>query len=234
MSTSPSSGTLLPPAIRFAKILGTLGAGALAGTYLTHSSHTLPALEASKRATTPATTGGANISQQQPASQAVKIFHRIHRASHTLLLNLILVSAGSYSYIAYYIYNYPLDVGEISSASATYSSSSFMPQTEVHRGGGGGDFLGFAGTWMFFALPATILLGIIPYSKVVMKAVNHRLNAAGESLEQEEKRGIGLQVVDEQATWRDLELWRKKNCWRAGMAGLAGAIAGVGVTKLGY
>ncbi|KAF8437429.1 hypothetical protein BGX38DRAFT_931891 [Terfezia claveryi] len=224
MSTSPSSGTLLPPAIRFAKILGTLGAGALAGTYLTHSSHTVPALESTKRSSTPATTGAANVSTQQPASQAVKIFHRIHRSSHKLLLNLILASAGSYSYVAYYLYSHPFTrPGEhISSASARFSGSSFLPETSVHRGETGGEFFGMAGTWMFFATSATLLMGIIPYSKVVMKRINHRLNAAGESLE----------VVDEQSTWRDLEQWRKKNWTRAAMAGVAGILGGMGVAKL--
>ena len=96
----------------------------------------------------------------------------------------------------------------------------------------GGEFFGIAGTWMFFALPATALLGIIPYSKVVMKSVNHRLNAAGESLEVEEKRGIGLQVVDEISAWRDLEQWRKKNLTRAALAGLAGVLGGMGIARL--
>lgn len=87
---------------------------------------------------------------------------------------------------------------------------------------------------MYFATSATLLLGIIPYSKVVMKNINHRLNAAGESLEAEEKRGMGLQVVDEQNTWRDLEQWRKKNWTRAVLAGIAGVLGGMGVANLGY
>jgi len=102
----------------------------------------------------------------------------------------------------------------------------------VHREAAGGEFFGIAGTWMFFAASATLLVGIIPYSKVVMKSINHRLNAAGESLEAQEKRGIGLQVVDEQGTWRDLEQWRKKNWARAAMAGVAGVLGGMGVAKL--
>jgi len=96
----------------------------------------------------------------------------------------------------------------------------------------GGEFFGIAGTWMFFATSAALLMGIIPYSKVVMKSINHRLNAAGEGLEVEEKRGIGLKVVDEQSTWRDLEQWRKKNWTRAAMAGVAGVLGGMGVAKL--
>jgi len=87
---------------------------------------------------------------------------------------------------------------------------------------------------MFFATSATVLLGIIPYSKAVMKNVNHRLNAAGESLEEEEKRGVGLQVVDEQSTWADLDQWRKKNWTRAALAGVAGVLGGMGVAQLGY
>lgn len=87
---------------------------------------------------------------------------------------------------------------------------------------------------MFFATSATVLFGIIPYSKVVLKNVNHRLNAAGESLEAEEKRGIGLQVVDEQTTWADLDQWKKKNWTRAALAGIAGVLGGVGVAKLGF
>ncbi|KAI5801628.1 hypothetical protein DFH27DRAFT_63302 [Peziza echinospora] len=227
-----NSGTLLPPAVRFAKIVGTLGAGALAGAYLTHSKHILPALEASKESTSPASKGPANISTQQPAAQAVKIFHRIHRSSHKLLLNIILASAGSYSYVAYYLYNYPVSsilTGTTASATTTYSSSSFLPHTEVSTSVAGDEFLGFAGTWMFFALPASLLLGIIPYSKTVMKQPAKRLNAAGRSLEENEKRKTGLQVVDEASTWDDLEAWRKANWVRAGLAGAAGAIGAVGI-----
>ena len=207
--------------------------GFILGTYFTHSSHTLPALESSKRSTIPPTTGAtsAAASALQPAHQAVKMFHRIHRSSHKLLLNLILVSAGSYSYVAYYLYKYPPRLSDyVASASAKYSSSSFVPEISVQSQGG--EFFGIAGTWMFFALPATALLGIIPYSKVVMKSVNHRLNAAGESLEVEEKRGVGLQVVDEISTWRDLDQWRKKNLTRAVLAGFAGVLGGMGVAKL--
>lgn len=85
---------------------------------------------------------------------------------------------------------------------------------------------------MFFALPASLLLGIIPYSKVVMKKPTKRLNAAGESLEQNEKRKTGLQVVDEASTWNDLEAWRKKNWVRAGLASAAGAIGAVGIMTI--
>lgn len=102
----------------------------------------------------------------------------------------------------------------------------------MHREETGGEFFGMAGTWMFFATSATLLMGIIPYSKIVMKKINHRLNAAGESLEAEERRGMGLQVVDEQSTWRDLDQWRKKNWTRAAMAGVAGILGGMGVAKL--
>ncbi|KAL7270759.1 hypothetical protein RUND412_006523 [Rhizina undulata] len=44
MSSHPSSGTMLPPAVRYAKIFGTIVAGVLAGIYYTHSAHTLSAL----------------------------------------------------------------------------------------------------------------------------------------------------------------------------------------------
>ena len=201
------------------------------GTYFTHSSHTLPALERSERSTTPPTTGGAAAAAAAAAAPsaavtalyAVKVFHRIHRSSHKLLLNLILVSAGSYSYVAYYLYTYPPRLSE-------YLASNLLPETSVHAPGG--EFFGIAGAWMFFALPATVLLGIIPYSKVAMKSVNHRLNAAGESLEAKEKQGIGLQVVGEMSTWKDLDQWRKKNLIRAALAGLAGVLGGMGIAKL--
>ena len=111
-----------------------------------------------------------------------------------------------------------------------YSSSNFLPETSMQAQGG--EFFGIAGTWMSFALPATALLGIIPYSKAVIKSVNHRLNAARKSLEVEEKRGIGLQVVDEISAWRDLEQWRKKNLTRAALAGLAGVLGGMGIARL--
>lgn len=226
MSTTPSAATMLPPAIRIAKIIGILGAGALAGTYITHSSHTLPAIEDSKHSTSPAVTGQSNISHQQPAAQAVKIFHKIHRRSHGLLRNLIIASAGSYSYVAYYLYNYPISA--IHETTTTFTSSSFLPHNTVQTVGGV-EFFGMAGEWMFSALPAALILAIIPFSKFGMKTVNHRLNAAGESLRVEEEKNSGLQIVNEQSTWSDLETWRKRNWYRAGLAGLAGLIGGAGM-----
>lgn len=62
-----------------------------------------------------------------------------------------------------------------------------------------------------------------------MKPVNHRLSAAGEALDVEEERKIGLQVVDEASTWRDLESWKRWNWGRAGLATGAALLGGVGV-----
>ena len=85
---------------------------------------------------------------------------------------------------------------------------------------------------MYFAVPAALLVGIIPYSKVGMKTVNHRLNAVGMSLETAEKRKRGLVAVDEKSAWEDLENWRKKNLGRALLAGVAGVLGGIGMAQM--
>ncbi|KAL7271218.1 hypothetical protein RUND412_006033 [Rhizina undulata] len=210
MSSHPSSGTMLPPAVRYAKIFGTIGAGVLAGTYYTHSAHTLPAL----------------LQANSTSEHITKTFKKLHDISTRPFLYLIVGTATSLSYAGYYLYNHPLTS---TLTTTTFSSGSLIPSTttDVHQN----DFFGIAGEWMFFALPAVLVGAVVPYSKFVMKKVSKSVLAAGTGQEVAEgkEKMKGVKVTDDEAVKRNLEAWRKLNWGRAGMCLGAAAVAGAGV-----
>lgn len=73
---------------------------------------------------------------------------------------------------------------------------------------------------------STVLLAIvIPYSQIILKKAKSSLLAAAESVEQNEKRKMGVQVVDDRKVKRDLEEWSSRSTFRAGLAGAATVIA---------
>ncbi|KAH0610967.1 uncharacterized protein H6S33_011394 [Morchella sextelata] len=198
MSSLPSSGTMLPPAVRYAKIIGTVGSGILAGLYYTHSRHTIPSL----------------LESSVPTEKMVKSFKKIKETTDRPMLYTLLASTSSFAYVSYYLYSNPPDV---SVAKTTFSSSSFIPSTTTEYP------VGYE--WAMYGASTVLLAIVIPYSQIILKKAKSSLLAAAKSVEESEKRKMGVQVVDDGKVKKDLEEWSSRSTFRAGLAGAATVIA---------
>ncbi|RPA93574.1 hypothetical protein L873DRAFT_1650031, partial [Choiromyces venosus 120613-1] len=185
----------LPPAVRFAKIVGTVGSGALAGFYYTHSQHTVPSLLAS----------------DAPAGKLVKAFKHIHHASHTPALATIIVSSSSFAYVAYYLFYYPPTQAGV--ATTTFTSSSFFPSTSVDYPLGD--------EWALYGASALLVALVVPYTKILMTTVQKSLLGAAESVERTERRKLGVSVVEEKKVKEDFEEWKWRSMIRVGLTSAA-------------
>lgn len=207
---------MLPPAVRYAKIIGTVGSGILAGRvliqkdrkfctnfmalglYYTHSRHTIPSL----------------LESSVPTEKVVKSFKKIKETTDRPMLYTLLTSTSSFAYVAYFLYSNPPDV---SVAKTTFSSSSFIPSTTTEYPPGY--------EWVMYSASTALLAIIIPYSQIILKKAKSSLLAAAESVEQSEKRKMGVRVVDDAKVKKDLEQWSSRSTLRAGLAGAATVIA---------
>lgn len=212
----PSSGTMLPPAVRYARIIGTVGSGIIAGgpspfprawhdscvntcihsgLYYTHSRHTVPSL----------------IESAVPADKIAKSFNKVKTKTDRPILYTLLLSSSSLAYVSCYLYNNPPTDQGVSTT--TFSSRSFLPSTSTEHPHGYG--------WAMYGASTLLLAIIVPYSKFMLKKPQQNLAAAAESVEQSEKRKLVVSVVEDGEMKRDLQEWGSKSAFRAGLAGAA-------------
>lgn len=219
MPTTTTANTLLPPAVRVAKLLGTVGASYAAGTYrsvtygqtnsgtdrlvgayLTTSMHTVPSLTAAT-----------------PRDLALTLSALRLRLTKPLII-ITTASSSAFAFISYYLYSTP--VLTIPLASITLSPGSFLPHgeaTEVLVGGG----------WELYAAAAGALAAVIPWQMWRVSAVEKRIVAAGEGIGAAEKRGLKTSVVDNEGMRDEAEKWGNGY-------GVSGALAGAGALLGAY
>ncbi|KAA8912497.1 hypothetical protein FN846DRAFT_933329 [Sphaerosporella brunnea] len=198
MSTTPTANTLLHPAVRVAKLLGTVGASYAAGAYLTTSAHTFPSLTITS------------------ARDLALTLHNLRQRLCKPLLLLTTTSSTAFAYIAYYLYSTP--VLTIPLASVAFTPGSFLPHAEAT------DVIVGSG-WELYAVAAAALGAIIPWQVFGVNKVEKRIAAAGESVKAAEEKGLETAVVDRETVREDLEKWGK--CWGVnGLLAASGALIG--------
>ncbi|RPA72603.1 hypothetical protein BJ508DRAFT_419412 [Ascobolus immersus RN42] len=148
------------------------------------------------------------LAELNAAPTAIKrAFTQIHHSSHRILLAVILGTSSSFSLVAYHLYYAPL--GNL----ADYSPS----------------FMHIAGTWAYFASAATLVAGLIPYSKTIMASVNHKVIESADTADITRDIGVtglgGLEVQKKELS-DDLISWSKRNWWRGAISLVAGFSAG--------
>lgn len=211
---------MLPPAVRYARIIGTVGSGIIAGRpgsllvlldhvscvniylglYFTHSRHTVPSLI---------------------ESSDVKSFNKLKTKTDRPILYTLLISSSSLAYVSCYLYrNPPTDLGV---ATTTFSSNSFLPSTTTEPPLDSG--------WVMYGVSTLLLAVIVPYSKLMLNKAQQNLAVVAELVEQSEKRKLSVNAVDDGKVKRDLQEWGSKSTFRAGLAGAATVIAVVALAS---
>ncbi|KAI5820144.1 hypothetical protein BZA77DRAFT_384438 [Pyronema omphalodes] len=199
MSTTPTANTLLPPAIRVAKLLGTLGSAYAAGALLQTSLHTLPSLHHSS-------------SRDQSLTLST-----LHSTLSRPILLVTSASACAYTYLAYHLYSTtPLS---IPLASLSFAPGSFFPHAEAT------DILIGAG-WEVYAAAAAALGVIFPWQWLGVRKVEKRIEAAGEAVKVAEERGLQVKVVDRESAERDLMEWKMGVMVKGVLAAVAAVVGG--------
>ncbi|KAF8251035.1 hypothetical protein K440DRAFT_658862 [Wilcoxina mikolae CBS 423.85] len=182
MSTTPTANTLLPPAVRVAKLLGTVGSAYAAGSLLTTSLVFLP-----------------SVSITSPRDLALTL-ESVRSRMHRPLLLITSASAGAYAFLAYYLYTTP--PLSIPLASIAFHPGSFLPHGEATT------VLVGAG-WELYAAAAAAVGCVLPWQVFGVAPVERRIQSAGEGVRVAEERGLKTKIVDASETLEDLESWRK-------------------------
>ncbi|TGZ81633.1 hypothetical protein EX30DRAFT_363640 [Ascodesmis nigricans] len=174
MST-PTPNTMLPQAVRIAKLVGTVGSAYAAGSYLTTTLGVLPSL-----------------SHQPPRDLALTLSN-LHQRLRKPLLIATTAASTAFGYVAYILYSTPTLLVPL--ASITTSPSSFLPHAEATD-------LVIGGGWEFYAAAAAVLAAVVPWQLVVGGKVEERLEGAarasvagrevGEEVQRKKRAGIGL------------------------------------------
>ncbi|KAI5793038.1 hypothetical protein EDC01DRAFT_788046 [Geopyxis carbonaria] len=207
MTSTPSANTLLPPAVRVAKMIGTVGSAYAAGAYLAHGVHVLPAL-------TTALTSPPDLATTLSV---------LHTRISTPLLTLVSTSSAAFAYIAYHLRNTPTLTVPI--ASIVLQPGSFLPHAvgrEIVVGGG----------WEVYAVAAATLAAVLPWQILGVGRVEKRILAEGEAVRVARERGLRTAVVKGDSVRGDAESWGRGLAVSGVVVGLGAVVGGWAVAWL--